>query len=80
MTDGYDDDRLFQAKKRLVEIKHVELSKDQPYKVFIKRNGVFLTGCKTRMGVDVFLHQVSIEVLRGGKVTRGKQGNARDRR
>ena len=72
--------RLFTAKRRLLEIKEVPLSKDQPFQILIKRNGVFLHGCKTRLEVDAFIQQVPVERLMGGQVKRGKQGNTRDRR
>lgn len=64
------DSKLHAAKKRLVEIKHVPLSKDEPYKVSLKRNGVFLKGCKSLLEVDAFLMKVDVETLRG-KATRG---------
>jgi hypothetical protein len=72
MTDG-SIDALMKAKRKLVEIKHVPLSKDQPYQVLIKRNGVFLHGCKTELEVEAFLLKLPVERLMGGKTSRSKR-------
>lgn len=54
---------VVRAKRKLVEIKRVPLSKDQPIQILLKRNGVFLHGCKTDQEVEAFLLKVPEDKL-----------------
>lgn len=73
MADGNldtDDRKVFLAKKRLLEIKHVPLSKDAPYKIFLKRNGRHLKDCTTMLEVDAYIQQLDIAKIAKPVVTK----------
>lgn len=69
MTGTLFNDDEMKEKLRAVKIRHVRLSKDQPYHVSRSRNGVFLYGCKDMDGVEDYLKRTSLDTLVGGKVT-----------
>lgn len=73
MADGNGntqfDSKLFSAKKKLLEIKHVPMSKDAPYKIYLRRNGRHLKDCTTQLEVDAFIMTVPMETIAKPVVT-----------
>lgn len=65
------DQLTFNARYKLVDVKHVPKS-SEPYKVYLKRNGVFLKGCATQDEVNDFVATVPADklIVSKSKVTR----------